>query len=46
MADAPQNPRPRDWTGEPDPLAAKVLGLVMAVGAIGFLIIGAITLHG
>jgi hypothetical protein len=45
MADAPKIHEPEGWTGEPDPLAAKILALVLALGAIGFVIIGALALH-
>lgn len=45
MADAPKTCEPEEWTGEPDPLAAKILALVLALGAIGFVIIGALTLN-
>lgn len=32
------------WTGESDAVAAKALAIALALGAIGFLIIGAIML--
>lgn len=41
----PEKFRTRGWTGEPDVVAAKALGLALAIGALGFLIIGAIALH-
>lgn len=32
------------WTGESDAVAARVLAIALAIGALGFLIIGAIVL--
>jgi hypothetical protein len=34
-----------DWTGEPDKVAAVALAITLVIGAIGFLIIGALALH-
>lgn len=34
-----------DWTGETDKVAAAALAISLAFGAVGFLIIGAMTLR-
>lgn len=46
MTEAPEKCECSSWTGEHDPAAPKALAIALALGAIGFLIIGAITLTG
>lgn len=38
----PNEPDLIDWTGEPDVVSAAALAIALIIGAIGFLIIGAI----
>jgi hypothetical protein len=43
MAETPKLD-PSRWTGEPDAIAPKALAIALALGAIGFLIVGAMML--
>lgn len=46
MAAIPDRHDASRWTGEPDPVAPKALAIALVIGAIGFLIVGALTLAG
>lgn len=41
----PEDCHTDDWTGHRDKVSAAALIIALAVGAIGFLVIGAMTLH-
>jgi hypothetical protein len=37
-------PDPYNWTGEPDPVSAVALAIALLIGAIGFLLAGAVVI--
>jgi hypothetical protein len=45
MTHTPRRYDARRWTGEPDTVAAIALAIALVTGTLGFLAIGAMTLH-